>query len=167
MATVAFKGNPVSTIGNLPAVGAKAPAFTLTGKDLSDVTLAGYAGKTVVLNIFPSIDTPVCAASVRRFNAEAASLGTTVVLCVSADLPFAAGRFCSVEGLDKVVPVSTFRSPSFGKDYGVAIAEGPLRGLLARAVVIVDGGGKVAYTELVPEITREPDYEAALRALAK
>ncbi len=167
MAQVAFKGNPVKTAGDLPAVGAKAPAFSLTGKDLSDKTLAEYAGKTVVLNIFPSLDTPVCAASVRRFNAEANALGSTAVLCISADLPFAMGRFCTVEGLEKVVPLSVFRSPAFGKDYGVEITEGPLRGLLSRAIVIVDGTGKVTYTEHVAEITKEPDYEAALRALAK
>ena len=166
MAKVTFKGSPVTTVGDLPAVGAAAPAFTLAGKDLSDVTLENIAGKTVVLNIFPSIDTPVCAASVRRFNAEAAALGDTVVLCVSADLPFAHGRFCSVEGLDKVVPLSVFRAPEFGRDYGVAINEGPLRGLLSRAVVIIDETGTVKYTQQVAEITEEPDYEAALRALA-
>ena len=167
MAQVAFKGNPVQTAGSLPAVGTVAPAFTLAVGDLSDVTLAGYLGKKVVLNIFPSIDTPVCAASVRRFNAEASALGDTVVLCISADLPFAHGRFCSVEGLDKVVPLSSFRAPAFGTDYGVVISEGPWRGLLSCAIVIVDGAGKVAYTEHVAEITQEPDYEAALRALAK
>ena len=167
MAQVTFKGKPVKTVGNLPAVGAKAPAFSLAGKDLSDVGLADFAGRTVVLNIFPSIDTPVCAASVRRFNAEAAALGNAVVLCVSADLPFAHGRFCTVEGLEKVIPVSVFRSPAFGKDYGVTLAEGPLRGLLARAVVIIDGAGSIRYTELVAEIAQEPDYEAALGALAK
>jgi thiol peroxidase len=167
MAQVAFKGNPVQTVGSVPVVGAKAPAFTLAGKDLSDVKLADYAGKKVVLNIFPSIDTPVCAASVRRFNAEASALGTTAVLCISVDLPFAHGRFCTVEGLEKVISLSTFRSPEFGKEYGVVIAEGPLRGLLSRAVVIVDGAGQVIYSELVAEITQEPDYEAALKALAK
>lgn len=166
MAQVTFKGNPVPTAGDLPAVGAQAPAFTLAGKDLSDVTLAAYAGKKVVLNIFPSIDTPVCAASVRRFNAEAAALGDTTVLCISADLPFAAGRFCTVEGIEKVVPASVFRAPGFGKDYGVVITDGALRGLLSRAIVIVGGDGKVAYTERVSEITHEPDYEAALQALA-
>ncbi|MEI7900248.1 MAG: thiol peroxidase [bacterium] len=167
MAQVTFKGNPVKTAGDLPAVGSKAPAFTLTGKDLSDVGLAAYAGKTLVLNIFPSIDTPVCAASVRRFNAEASALGGTVVLCVSADLPFAHGRFCTVEGLEQVVPLSVFRSPAFGTDYGAVITEGPLRGLLSRAIVIIDGDGKVLYTEHVAEISKEPDYEAALRALVK
>ncbi len=167
MAQVTFKGNPVKTAGDLPAVGAKAPAFTLAGKDLSDVGLETFAGKKVVLSLFPSIDTPVCAASVRRFNAEAGALGDTVVLCISADLPFAAGRFCTVEGLDKVVSLSTFRSPAFGKDYGAVITEGPLRGLLSRAIVIVDGTGTVIYAEHVAEITKEPDYEAALLALAK
>lgn len=167
MAQVTFKGTPVKTSGDLPAVGTKAPAFSLAGTDLSDVRLSAFAGKKIVLNIFPSIDTSVCAASVRRFNAEASVLGDTVVLCISADLPFAHGRFCTVEGLDKVHPASVFRSPEFGNDYGVLIAEGPLRGLLSRAVVIVDGAGLVAYTEQVAEITSEPDYEAALRALAK
>jgi len=166
MATVTFQGNPVTTAGDLPAVGKKAPAFVLTGKDLSDVSLANYAGKTVVLNIFPSLDTSVCAMSVRRFNAEAAALKDAVVLCVSADLPFAMGRFCTTEGLANVVPASVFRCPKFGKSYGVAITDGPLRGLLSRAVVVVDKAGKVAYTELVPEITKEPDYAAALKALA-
>lgn len=167
MAKVTLHDNPVLTVGDLPAVGSQAPAFTLVGKDLSDVTLAAYAGKTVVLNIFPSIDTPVCATSVRRFNAEAATLGDTTVLCISADLPFATGRFCSTEGLEKVVPASVFRAPGFGKAYGVTITNGPLNGLLARAIVIINGAGKVVYTELVPEITKEPNYAAALKALAK
>jgi thiol peroxidase len=157
----------VDTAGALPAVGTPAPAFALTGKDLSDIRLADFAGKKVVLNIFPSIDTPVCAASVRRFNAEAAALGDTVVLCVSADLPFAAGRFCTVEGLERVHTASVFRSPEFGAQYGVVVTEGPLRGLLSRAVVLIGADGKVLYTEHVAEITQEPDYEAALRALAK
>jgi thiol peroxidase len=160
-------GNPVNTAGTLPAVGSPAPAFSLTGKDLSDVKLADFAGKKVVLNIFPSLDTPVCAMSVRRFNAEAAALGDTAVLCVSADLPFAAGRFCTVEGLERVLPASVFRAPEFGAQYGVGITDGPLRGLLSRAVVIVGADGKVVYTEQVAEITQEPDYEAALRALAE
>ena len=165
MAQVKFKGSAVKTAGDIPGVGAQAPAFTLTGKDLSDVSLADFVGKKVVLNIFPSIDTSVCAASVRRFNAEASALGDTVVLCISADLPFAHGRFCTVEGLERVQPLSTYRSPAFGTDYGVVIAEGPLRGLMSRAVVIVDPAGKVSYVEHVDEITNEPDYEAALRAL--
>lgn len=167
MAQVAFKGNPVPTAGAVPAVGAKAPAFTLTGKDLSDVKLSDFAGKTVVLNIFPSIDTPVCALSVKRFNAEAAALADTAVLCVSVDLPFAAGRFCAAEGLEKVVVASAFRSPAFGQDYGVVISGGPLAGLFSRAVVIVDAAGRVAYAEHVAEITNEPNYAAALQALAK
>ena len=167
MAQVAFKGHPVQTSGQLPAIGVQAPGFTLAGSDLSDLCLAAYAGRKIVLNIFPSIDTPVCAASVRRFNAEAAVLGDTVVLCVSADLPFAHGRFCTVEGLEKVVPASVFRSPAFGQDYGVTITEGPLRGLLSRAIVIIGAEGQILYTEHVAEITQEPDYEAALRALAK
>jgi len=167
MAQVAFKGKPVKTERELPAVGTCAPTFTLAGSDLSDVSLSKYAGRKVVLNIFPSIDTPVCAASVRRFNAEASVLGDVVVLCISADLPFAHSRFCAVEGLEKVVPLSVFRSPAFGKDYGVAITEGPLLGLLSRAIVIIDEGGQVIYTEHVAEITQEPDYEAALRALMK
>ncbi len=166
MAQVTFKGNPVQTVGSVPVAGASAPAFTLTGKDLSDVRLSDFAGRKVVLNIFPSIDTPVCAASVRRFNAEAAALGGVAVLCVSADLPFAHGRFCSVEGLEAVSPLSTFRSPEFGQDYGVVIGAGPLRGLLSRAVVVIDGTGRVVYSEHVAEITREPDYAAALAALA-
>jgi thiol peroxidase len=165
MGQVTFKGGAVPTAGSVPAVGSKAPAFTLTGKDLSDVKLADLAGKKVVLNIFPSIDTPVCALSVKRFNAEASSLANTVVLCVSVDLPFAAGRFCAAEGLEKVVIASAFRSPDFGKDYGVLISGGPLAGLFSRAVVIVDGAGKVAYAEHVSEITHEPNYEAALKAL--
>ena len=166
MAQITLKGNPIQTIGELPAVGAKAPSFILTGTDLSDANLGDFAGKTVVLNIFPSIDTAVCAASVRRFNAEASCLDNTVVLCISADLPFAHGRFCEVEGLEDVVPLSSFRAPEFGQEYGLAITTGPLQGLLSRAIVIVDPSGQVAYTEQVPEITQEPDYEAALRALA-
>ncbi len=165
MAQVKFKGNPVTTLGELPAVGTQAPGFRLTGGDLGDVSLADFAGSKVVLSIFPSIDTPVCAASVRRFNEAASSMKDTKVLCISADLPFASGRFCAAEGLKNVATLSTFRSPEFGKEYGVAIAEGPLRGLLSRAVVIIDGSGTVLYTELVTEITEEPEYEAALKAL--
>jgi len=166
MAQVTFKGNPVITAGELPAVGTQAPGFRVTGADLGDVSLADFAGGKVVLNIFPSIDTPVCAAAVRRFNQAAASLHDTKVLCISADLPFASGRFCAAEALQNVVTLSTFRSPDFGKDYGVAIAAGPLRGLLSRAVVIIDGSGTVLYTEQVAEITEEPDYNTALEVLA-
>lgn len=161
MATTHFKGTSVHTVGELPEVGSAAPEFTLTGSDLSSVTLADLKGRTVVLNIFPSLDTGVCAASVRRFNQEAAGLEDTTVLAVSADLPFAAGRFCSAEGIENLVTGSVFRS-DFGTAYGVELADGPMRGLLARAVVVVDAEGTVAYTELVPEITTEPDYEAAL-----
>jgi len=165
MAKITLKGNPIETSGVLPAVGSQAPSFALTKDDLSETGLPDFSGKTVILNIFPSIDTGVCAASVRRFNQEAAQLSGGVVLCVSADLPFALKRFCGAEGLEAVVPVSSFRSP-FGQDYGATIITGPLRGLLARAVVVIDPEGKVAYTEQVPEITQEPNYDAALGALA-
>jgi thioredoxin-dependent peroxiredoxin len=164
MATTAFKSTPVNTVDELPAVGSAAPAFELTGSDLSPVTLESLAGRTVVLNIFPSIDTGICATSVRTFNQAAADLENTTVVAVSADLPFAAGRFCSAEGIDQVVTGSVFRS-TFGEDYGVTQAEGPMAGLLARAVIVVDPQGTVKYTELVPEITTEPDYEAALAAV--
>lgn len=166
MARVTFKGNPVITVGDLPAIGTQAPKFKLTGGDLSDVSLADFMGQKIVLNIFPSVDTPVCAASVRHFNETAASLGGTKVLCISADLPFASGRFCTTEGLKNVISLSTFRSPQFGKEYGVEIAEGPLRGLLSRAVVIINKSGDVLYSQQVAEITTEPDYDAALKALA-
>lgn len=166
MAQVTFKGNPVVTSGDLPVAGTQAPKFKLTSGDLSDIKLADYAGQTIVLNIFPSIDTPVCAASVRRFNEAAGAMADTKVLCISADLPFASGRFCTTEGLENVVSLSTFRSPEFGKYYGVGITDGPLRGLLARAVVIINGSGTILYTEQVAEITEEPDYDAALKALA-
>lgn len=166
MAQITFKGNPVSTCGELPAVGSKAPAFTLTGSDLSDFDGESLRGRRVILNIFPSLDTPVCAASVRRFNEAAAKLDNVAVVCVSADLPFAHGRFCGAEGIDRVRSASTFRNPEFGRGYGVTIAEGPLAGLLSRAVVVLDENGKVIYTEQAPEIAQEPDYEAALAALA-
>jgi thiol peroxidase len=165
MAKITLQGNPVDTIGTLPAAGKVAPPFTLTKTDLSDCSLKEFLGKKVVLNIFPSIDTSVCAASVRRFNVEAAARLNTVVLCISADLPFAHNRFCEAEGIKNVIPLSVFRSPDFGKDYGVKITSGPLAGLMSRAVVIVDTAGKVVYTEQVPEITHEPDYAKALAAL--
>lgn len=165
MAQVTLKGNPLQTAGSLPRVGDPAPAFTLTGTDLCELNSAQFRGQRVVLNIFPSLDTPTCATSVRQFNARAAQVADTVVLCVSADLPFAAKRFCVAEGLDKVLPASSFRSPGFGRDYGLTLLDGPLRGLLARAVVVFDGDGKVLHTELVPEIAQEPDYEAALKSL--
>jgi len=166
MAQVTLKGNPIHTTGDLPKVGNAAPNFTLTRKDLSEVSLADYKGQRVVLNIFPSIDTPTCATSVRTFNAQASKAPNTVVLCVSVDLPFAAGRFCAAEGLDNVVPASSFRSPDFGQAYGVALKDGPLRGLLARSVVVLDETGKVIHTELVPEIANEPNYASALAVLA-
>lgn len=165
MATTAFKGTPVNTAADLPSVGSSAPDFTITGTDLSDVTLSGLAGQRVVLNIFPSVDTGVCAASVRRFNELAAGMDNTAVVCVSADLPFALGRFCGAEGIDKVTSASVFRSPDFGQDYGVLMTDGPLKGLLARSVVVVDTDGTVRYTELVPEIGQEPDYDGAVAAL--
>ena len=165
MASITLKGNPVSTVGTLPAAGSSAPAFSGLKTDLSECKLTDLSGQKVVLNIFPSIDTGVCAASTRHFNEAAGSLENTVVVCVSVDLPFALGRFCGAEGLDNVVPVSVFRNPEFGSGYGVTIADGPLAGLLSRAVVVIDETGKVLYTEQVPEITQEPNYEAALEAL--
>lgn len=165
MAIVTFKGTPCATSGELPAIGKQAPAFALTGGDLSEMTLADFAGNIVVLNIVPSLDTEVCALSAKRFNAEANALPGVVILNVSADLPFAQKRFCDAEGLSAVRHASTFRSPAFGKAYGVTLAEGPLAGLTARAVVVVDRRGAVAYTELVPEIAQEPDYAAAIEAV--
>lgn len=165
MAQITLEGNPFQTVGDVPAKGSQAPAFSLTATDLSEKTAGDFAGKTLVLNIFPSIDTSVCAASVRRFNQEASAMADTVVLCISADLPFAHQRFCEAEGLDNVVPLSVFRS-GFGSDYGVTISDGPIAGLLSRAVVIVDTNGKVVYAEQVPEITQEPDYQAAMQALS-
>jgi thiol peroxidase len=164
MANTAFRGSPVTTVGELPRVGEAAPDFQLTGADLADVARADLSGSRVVLNIFPSIDTGVCAASVRRFNELAAALPDTRVVCVSADLPFALGRFCGAEGIDNVTAASSFRS-NFGAEYGVTMADGPLRGLLARSVVVLDAAGSVIYTELVPEIAQEPDYDAAVAAL--
>lgn len=165
MAEIFFQSIPVNTNGELPKVGTKAPEFTLVGGDLKEITLNEYKGKRVVLNIFPSIDTGVCAASVRRFNKEANELPDTVVLCVSMDLPFAASRFCAAEGLANVIPASAFRSPEFAKNYGVEMIDGPLKGLLARAVVVIDAKGDIVYEQLVEQITDEPDYTAALKAL--
>lgn len=165
MATVYFKGTECHTNGKLPSTGSIAPAFKLTGADLSEVRLSDYRGSRVVLNIFPSLDTPVCAASVRRFNSEAAKLDNTAVVCISMDLPFAQGRFCSAEGIKDVVVASAFRSPQFAKDYGVEIVDGPLAGLLARAVIVADTDGKVIFADLVDEITNEPDYKGALDTL--
>lgn len=160
-----LKGNPVKIHGELPVIGKQAPDFHLTATDLSDKSLQDYKGKKVVLNIFPSLDTSVCATSVRRFNALASELENTVVLCISRDLPFAHNRFCSVEGLDKVVSLSEMRTDDFGRNYGLKMVDGPLSGLLARSVVVLDEEGKVKYTELVPEITQEPDYDQAIAAL--
>jgi thiol peroxidase len=165
MAQVTLKGTPVQTSGDLPCVGDPVPAFTLTGTDLGDLNTGQFKGQRVVLNIFPSLDTATCATSVRQFNARASQAANTVVLCVSADLPFAAKRFCVAEGLEKVIPASTFRNPDFGMDYGLTLVDGPLRGLLARAVVVFDEQGKVLHTELVREIAHEPDYDAALKGL--
>lgn len=165
MATITLKGNPIHTAGELPRVGSAAPAFSLTDGELGEVSSAAFAGKRVVLNIFPSLDTGVCAASVRRFNKEAASLANTVVLCISLDLPFAQARFCGAEGLDRVVTLSGFRNSAFGEAYGVRITDGPLAGLYSRAVVVLDERGNVLHAEQVPEIAQEPDYEAALKAL--
>ncbi len=165
MAVITLKGNKINTSGSLPASGAKAPDFTLTGSDLGDVSLKDFSGKTVVLNIFPSIDTSTCAASVRRFNEIAGSKKGAVVLCISRDLPFAQERFCGSEGLKNVKTLSEMKVLSFGEKYGVRIADGPLQGLLARAVVVIDTDGKVKYTQLVPEIANEPDYDSVIKLL--
>lgn len=163
--TVTLAGNPIEIRGRFPTRGDQAPAFSLVASDLSDKTLADYAGKRKILNIFPSIDTPTCATSVRQFNAKANALSNTVVLCISADLPFAQKRFCGAEGLDQVVTLSTQRGREFLEAYGVAIASGPLAGLSARAVIVLDADNRVLHAELVPEIKQEPDYAAALAVL--
>lgn len=165
MAKTAFKGSEVNTSGELPKVGTKAPEFVLVKNDLSEISLESLKGKNVVLNIFPSLDTGVCAASVRRFNKEAANMANTVILAVSADLPFAAGRFCTTEGIENVVPASVFRNPEFAKAYGVLMTDGPLAGLTARSVVVINPEGIVSHVELVPEITVEPQYESAIKAI--
>lgn len=164
MATVTLQGNPIETIGELPAPGSQAPAFTLVQGDLSELTSESLVGKRVILNIFPSIDTPTCATSVRTFNQKAAALDNTVVVCVAADLPFALTRFCGAEGIENVKVGSTFRS-TFGNDFGVTFKTGPLVGLLSRAVVVLDENGKVLHSEQVGEIADEPDYAAALAVL--
>ena len=164
MASITLGGNPIETSGDLPATGTVAPEFHLAGADLSTISSSDVAGQRVVLNIFPSVDTAVCAMSVRKFNEAAGNLDNTTVLCVSADLPFAQGRFCGAEGIANVQTASSFRT-SFGQDLGVALADGKLAGLLARAVVVLDESGTVTYTELVPEIAQEPDYDAAIAAL--
>ena len=165
MATITLGGSPINTSGTLPAVGSQAPDFLLTKNDLSDVTLKDFASKKVILNIFPSLDTGICAASVRRFNVEASKLGNTEILCVSADLPFAHNRFCDAEKIENVVNLSDLRNKDFGEKYGVRIVDGPLAGVLARSVVVLDENGKIVYTEQVPEIKQEPDYESAIAAL--
>jgi thiol peroxidase len=164
MAQTTLGGNPVHTAGDLPSVGAPTPSFTITKADLSDVGPADFAGKRLVINIFPSIDTAVCATSVRKFNEAASSLDNTTVLCVSADLPFALNRFCGAEGLSNVVTASTFRG-DFGTAYGVEMIDGRLKGLLARSVVVLDEQGRVLHSQLVPAISEEPDYDAAIAAL--
>jgi len=164
MATTKFKGNPVSTNASIPAPGAKAPAFSLVAKDLSEKSAQDFSGKTLVLSINPSYDTGVCQATARKFNAELGKRSDVLVLLVSADLPFAQKRFCEADGLETVIPLSSFRS-SFAKDYGLELVDGPLKGLTARAVIVIDPSGTVKHSELVPEITNEPDYGAALQAL--
>ena len=167
METIYFKGTPCHTYGNIPAVGTKAPCFNLVTKDLTDIRCNDFPGKRIVLNIFPSLDTPVCAASVRRFNQEAAGLTDTAVVCVAMDLPFAQGRFCSAEGIENVIVASAFRSPTFSQQFGLQIVDGPLAGLLARAVIVLDENHKVIFSDLVEEITNEPDYEGAISVLKK
>lgn len=165
MSQVTLKGQPVEVAGNFPKKGDRAPAFSLVGKGLADVSLRSLSGKRKILNIFPSIDTPTCATSVRRFNEQAAQLKNVEVLCISADLPFAQARFCGAEGIDKVSSLSTLRGHEFLRDYGVAIASGPMAGLAARAVVVLDEQDHVLHSELVAEIAHEPDYQAAIASL--
>ncbi len=164
MTTVTLKGNAIETIGSLPEIGSSAPDFNLVGADLSTIKFSDFAGKRLILNIFPSIDTPTCAMSVRTFNQTASQLDNTIVLCISADLPFAQNRFCGAEGLTNVKTASTFRS-TFGKDYGVQFSTGPLLGLLSRSIVVIDAQGKVIYTEQVQETANEPNYDAAIASL--
>lgn len=165
MAKITLKGNKIKTVGKLPKVGKKAPSFKLIGNDLSVSKLKSFKGKKILLNITPSLDTGVCAASLRKFNEEGAKLENTIVINVSADLPFAQARFCGAEGIENAITLSTFRNAKFGKKYGVTIKTGPMKGLLSRAVVVIGENGKVIYTEQVPEIVEEPNYDAALEAL--
>ena len=165
METIFFNGTQVKTYGTVPVAGEKAPDFKLVSKDLKELSFKDFEGKRIVLNVFPSLDTAVCAASVRRFNQEAAKFKNTVVLCVSMDLPFAMSRFCTTEGLENVVPASAFRSPEFGKEYGLTMVDGPIAGLLARAVLIIDENRNVIYSDLVEEITHEPNYDGAIYVL--
>ncbi|MBE7373932.1 thiol peroxidase [Pseudomonas lopnurensis] len=166
MTEVTLRGAPIQVAGDFPQAGQQAKALRLVGTDLADVELSAFAGKRKVLNIFPSVDTPICATSVRKFNAQASGLSNTVVLCISADLPFAQKRFCGAEGLENVVSLSTMRGAQFLEDYGVAIASGPLAGVAARAVIVLDEQDRVLYSELVGEIGTEPNYEAAIASLA-
>ena len=165
METIYFKGTPCHTYGFVPVAGAKAPVFNLVTKDLKEISNKDYKGKRIVLNVFPSLDTPVCAASVRRFNQEAAKLPDVKVICVSMDLPFAEQRFCSANGIENVEAASAFRSPTFGEEYGLQMVDGPLAGLLARAVIVIDENGEIIYRDLVNEITDEPYYEGAIEVL--
>lgn len=165
--TIVQKGNILHTTGKMVTVGSKAPDFHLTQSDLKDVSLSDFRGKKVILNVFPSLDTPTCAISVREFNEKASSLENTVVLCISMDLPFAQTRFCTTEGITNVIPLSAFRSQDFTKNYGLQIADGAMKGLLARAVIVIDEKGVVRYTQLVKEISQEPDYEAALKCVTE
>jgi thiol peroxidase len=166
MATVTLKGNPVNTVGELPAVGSAAPDFNLVKTDLSSVSLGDFAGKNLILNIFPSVDTPTCATSVRRFNEEASKVANAAILCVSRDLPFAHKRFCGAEGIENVHAVSSFRDANFGSGYGVTLSDGPIADLFSRAIVVIDGEGKVVYTQQVAEIADEPDYAGALATIS-
>lgn len=166
MGSITLGGNPIALAGDFPQTGEQAKEFTLVGQDLSDIKLSAFAGKQVVLNIFPSLDTDICATSVRKFNEKAVAGENTVVLCISGDLPFAHKRFCVAEGIENVVTASAFRSPQFALDYGVAMQDGPLAGLTARAVVVLNTDGKVVYAQLVPEIKQEPDYDSAIAALS-
>lgn len=165
MASTKLKGHPVDLSGSLPRVGSWAKDFRLTDKDLTDKSLGDFAGRKILLNVFPSVDTAVCAMSVRKFNQEAASVKDAVILCVSRDLPFALARFCGAEGIDRVYTLSELRDRNFGRDYGLEMVSGPMAGLLARAVIVINDQGQVIYHELVDDITHEPDYEAALQAL--
>lgn len=165
MAQTFLGPNAVNTIGDLPKVGSTAPDFTLVASDLKPVRYQDYSGKNIILNIFPSVDTGVCATSVREFNKRAASLNDSVVLCISKDLPFALKRFCGAEGIDKVIALTDFRNEGFSKNYGVELIDGGFKGLCARAIVVIDKQGKVKHTELVPQIGQEPNYEAALKAI--
>lgn len=165
MASITLGGNPATTIGDLPSVGSKAPDFSLSAADLSSKSLSDFAGSNLILNIFPSVDTGVCATSVRTFNKSAAELDNTKVLCISRDLPFAQARFCGAEGIENVIMLSDFANGSFGRDYGVEITDGAFSNLHSRAIVVVDGEGNVVYTEQVPEVGQEPNYEAALSSI--